>query len=632
MSFLYAFLRTTGTHIRFVPAKNSLLFAHFFSLLLMLAIPAAQAEEPQFLDPEKAFAMTARAAGSDQVEVRFDIAEGYYLYQDKLKFSASTGAVAGTPVLPQPLLKHDQFQNREKAIYRQQLVFNLPVQHQGQPFTLTVSAQGCADAGLCYPPFRQSAQLTLPAAGTPVALASAAAAPSVAPSAASTGQPAIVDESGRVNALLGGGNIALTLASFFGFGLLLALTPCVFPMIPILSGIIVGHGSHISKRRAFSLSLTYVLGMAVTYTLAGVAAGLSGTLLSNALQNVWVLSGFALVFVVLSLSMFDVYQLQLPAGVQGRLSQTANNQGGSVTGVALMGALSALIVGPCVAAPLAGALLYIAQTGDALLGGAALFCLALGMGAPLLAVGVAARSLLPKAGAWMENVKKLFGVMLLAVAIWIVSPVASPLFIMLAIATLALFCGIFLHALDPLPVQAGARQRLGKGIGVIAVTVGLALLVGVLAGSRDPLQPLAFLRATAYADGGSGAVVANQPTAFTRVLSTQDLDTTVASAQQPVLLDFYADWCVSCKEMEHLTFSDPAVRKHLEKLTLVQADVTANGDSDKALLQRFGLFGPPAVILLDGAGNEITRVIGFQDAETFTQTLENALQRTDNQI
>lgn len=602
MNNIYAILKRL--HTRWADANKIVIL-----LTLLFCISPARAVEAEFLDPEVAFAMRVLPIDNANVEVTFAIAEGYYLYQDKLKFSATAGAVPGTVQLPVAQIKDDPFQHKKKAVYRNTLIFRLPVSQQGQPFTLTVTAQGCADAGLCYPPFRQSFELVMPVAATPAVVATAP-----------------VDDSSRIQAMLSESNIALTLASFFGFGLLLALTPCVFPMIPILSGIIVGQGASISKKRAFSLSLTYVLGMAITYSLAGVAAGLSGTLLSNALQNIWVLSGFALIFVVLSLSMFDVYQLQLPAGLQGRLSDTANKQGGSVTGVALMGALSALIVGPCVAAPLAGALLYIAQTGDALLGGVALFCLALGMGTPLLAIGVAARSLLPKAGAWMENVKKVFGVLLLAMAIWIVSPVASPLFTMLAIAALALFTGVILHALDPLPAHAGTGKRLGKSVGVIAVTVGLAMLIGVLAGSRDPLQPLAFLQAQA------ATTEERKETDFARITSTQDLETSLQKTTQPVLLDFYADWCVSCKEMEQFTFSDAVVRTHLEKLTLVQADVTDNSAENKALLKRFGLFGPPAVILIDQQGKEISRVIGFQNPERFAQLLDSALRPAENPI
>jgi thiol:disulfide interchange protein DsbD len=417
------------------------------------------------------------------------------------------------------------------------------------------------------------------------------------------------------------GSLPLVLASFFGFGLLMAFTPCTFPMIPILSGIIVGHGHHISRGRAFALSLAYVLGMAVTYAAAGVAAGLSGTLLAAALQNAWVLSAFALMFVVLALSMFGFYELQLPTALQSRLSDTASHQsGGRFGGVISMGALSALIVGPCMAAPLAGALLYIAKTGNATLGGLALFAMALGMGVPLIVAGVAARHLLPRSGPWMDGVKKVFGVIMLAVALWMVTPVLPEMAAMLGWAALLLFSGIYLHALDPLPVTASGWQRFRKGCGVVALLWGAALLIGALAGSRDPLQPLAGLRLQAAAtDAGPR---------FERVVSLAELERRLAEASRPVLLDFYADWCVSCKEMERYTFSDPAVRARLERFVLLKADVTANSAQDKALLARFGLFGPPGIVFFHG-GKELAdlRVVGFMAAEAFAGTLDRALPR-----
>ncbi|HEX6734716.1 MAG TPA: protein-disulfide reductase DsbD, partial [Azonexus sp.] len=343
-------------------------------------------------------------------------------------------------------------------------------------------------------------------------------------------------------------------------------------------------------------------------------------LLSAALQNAWVLGTFALVFVILSFSMFGFYELQLPTALQSKLSEESGHlQGGRGIGVFLMGALSALIVGPCVAAPLAGALLYIGQTGDAVLGGTALFVMALGMGAPLIAVGVAGGSLLPKTGPWMEGVKKGFGVLLLATALWLLAPVLPGAVVMFGWAALLIIPAIYLHAIDPLPPQARGWQRFWKGIGLVMLLTGAALLLGALAGGRDPLQPLAGLR--------GGAASAPAKLAFEPVRSVAELERRIAAAGRPVMLDFYADWCVSCKEMEKFTFSDPAVQGKLAGFTLLKADVTANSDEDKALLARFQLFGPPGIIFFAADGRQVdsVRVVGFQDAPTFLRSLERVI-------
>ena len=600
-------------------------------LLALFSLLAGATDEP--LQPEQAFRQSARSLDPQSVEVSFDIAPEYYLYKGKFKFSAEPATVElGEPQLPAGEVKDDEFFGRVET-YRGQLRFTVPVNAaEGiDRFTLTVTSQGCADMGICYPPTPQSTEISLTgsaaSAGEGGFLSRALGEPApadrparLAPTPAGATAPAATgaDESASIARLLGEQSLPLMLLSFFGFGLLLAFTPCTFPMIPILSGIIVGHGDRISRSRAFALSLAYVLGMAVTYAAAGVAAGLSGTLLSAALQNAWVLGSFAAVFVLLALSMFGFYELQLPSALQSRLSDTANHEkGGSLGGVVVMGALSALIVGPCVAAPLAGALLYIAQTGDAAMGGAALFVMALGMGAPLLAVGLAARSVLPKAGPWMEGVKKAFGVILLGVAVWLVTPVVPPLVPMLAWAALLIFSGIFLHALDPLPPHSHGWQRFWKGFGVISLLAGSALLIGALAGSRDPLQPLAVLRT-------QNAIAAATEVHFERVRTVAELDARIAAATRPVMLDFYADWCVSCKEMERYTFSDPAVAARMNAMLLLQADVTANNDEDKALLKRFGLFGPPGIVFFRPGGGEIegVRVVGFKAAEDFGKILD----------
>ena len=586
----------------------------FLFLLLFAVTAVVRAEEP--LDPQLAFRFSARALDAKTIEARWQITDGYYMYRDKFKFVLEGGNL-GAPILPPGKIKEDENFGKVET-YRKEVKILLPVEAAG-PVTLKAVSQGCWDGGICYPPINHEAQIDLAAApGSSSITALTTPASGLSKEAAT----APGDESSRIAGLFKGDSLALVLLSFFGFGLLLSLTPCVFPMIPILSGIIVNHGHAVSHWRSFVLSLAYVLGMAVTYAAVGVAAGLSGTLLSAALQNAWVLGSFALVFVVLSLSMFGFYELQLPAALQSRVSDTANRQGGSLPAIALMGALSALIVGPCVAAPLAGALLYIAQTGNAALGGAALFVMALGMGVPLLLVGAFSRSLLPKSGPWMEGVKKFFGVIMLATALWLVSPVIPLWLQMLGWALLMVVPAIYLHALDPLPQHAHGWQRLGKGLGVMLLLGGAAMLMGVLGGAKDPLQPLGFLRSGVAAE-------AHGPT-FERVASVERLDARLAdakSAGKPVMLDFYADWCVSCKEMERFTFADPKVAARMKQVTLLQADVTANSEADKALLKRFGLFGPPGIIFYDAGGRELVdlRVVGFQPAEKFLPTLERVL-------
>ncbi|HEX8961750.1 MAG TPA: protein-disulfide reductase DsbD [Rhodocyclaceae bacterium] len=585
-----------------------------FLLAALLSLAAAAgyaAHEP--MDPAQAYQFSARALDDKTIEAEWMIADGYYLYRDKIQFEAVPASVKlGTPKFPAGKIKDDEFFGKIET-YRGDLKIAIPVESGGGAgFTLKGTSQGCWDEGVCYPPLTQEATIKLAAMAEPLPQASK---PGAAPAAGASG-----DESSRIAMIFRQGSFWLVLASFFGFGLLLSFTPCVFPMVPILSGIIVSHGHAVTHLRAFVLSAAYVLGMAVTYALVGVAAGYSGTLLSNALQNAWVLGGFALIFVVLSLSMFGFYELQLPSALQSRLSEKANRQGGSLPAIALMGALSALIVGPCVAAPLAGALLYIAQTGDARLGGAALFAMALGMGVPLLVVGVFSRSFLPKAGPWMEAVKKFFGVVMLAVALWMVSPVIPVWAQMLGWAVLLIVPAMFVHALDPLPSHATGWHRLWKGVGVLMLLGGAAMLAGVLGGSRDPLKPLAFL------GGGNREAAASAAPAFERVRSTAELDARIKAAGRPVMLDFYADWCVSCKEMDNFTFVDPKVAARMKDFVLLRADVTANSADDAQLLKRFGLFGPPGIIFFDQNGREIERlrVVGYQPPEQFLPTLDAA--------
>ena len=586
-------------------------------------LPGFGSEQPVFLPPDEAFGLEVTAIDATTLQANYRITPTYYLYRDKIKFETADAAIkVATVTLPRGDMKEDPNFGPTEVFHNSfQGVIKLERPADSANFIiLNATYMGCSEEGLCYPPIEKTIRVALPDAKTGIA-AMPEQTMSVAPPPGATSSVSVdyEDENSQIAKLFKDGSFWLIISFFFGAGLLLALTPCVFPMIPILSGIIVGRGHDITKMHAFMLSLAYVLGMAITYAAAGVVAGFSGSMISNALQTPWVLGSFSAVFVVLSLSMFGFYELQLPNALQSKLTNTSNKlHGGHLSGVFAMGALSAIIMGPCVAAPLAGALLYIGQTNDAVLGGVALFALAMGMGAPLLLIGTSAGVLLPKAGAWMEAVKRFFGVLLLALAIWIIQPMLPISIQMLLWAALCIFSGVYLHALDSLPQHASGGQKMSKGVGVIALLIGAAYLIGALSGAPDILKPLGNV--------GSGKVQASaNEVHFSRIKSNAELDQRIAQAGgQIVILDFYADWCVSCKEMERFTFTDEAVQKSMNKALLLQADVTANNDDDKALLKRFGLFGPPGILFFDTNGNELNdfRVIGYQDAARFSKSLQ----------
>ena len=596
------------------PGKESGLFGG--------APTAGTVSDADLLEPDDAFRVSLVARDGNTLVARFTPAPSHYLYRERIHFTLddSPGVAITSVVLPAGETKNDPTFGETRVFHKPfEAVLSLK-RDAGAPRQIHVKAsyQGCNEkAGVCYPPIKKSFTVNLAAATPPGAGAGA-----INPADKNGGSPQAMagEESDDVASALQSGRFWLIIGVFFAAGLALAFTPCVLPMIHILSGIIAGQGASVTRRRGFLLAAAYVMGMAITYTLAGVAAGLSGSLLSSALQNALVLGGFAFVFVLLAVSMFGFYDLRLPAFLQNRANTLSNRlPGGRFLAVFAMGALSALIVSPCVAAPLAGALLYIGQSRDVALGGSALFALALGMGVPLLAVGFSAGTLLPKAGPWMEAVKRFFGVVLLAVAIWIVSPVLPMLVQMLAWAALFIISGIFLRAVDSLPPQASGFTRLWKGVGIISLVAGVALLVGALSGSRDLLQPLAGLRGVDQA-GDAGLQ-------FEPVRSVEDLNQRLKETDRPVMLDFYADWCVSCKEMERLTYADPRVQARLGDMLILQADVTENNAQDQALLKRFGLYGPPGIIFFDANGNELRRlrVVGYRSPEAFLPVLDRVL-------
>ncbi len=585
---------------------------------------------PKLLPPDEAFQVTAAMPDAQTVKLDYTPTANTYLYRDKLAFVVQSPADVKVTHTDTPAgdVKEDPNFGRTE-VYHRGFSARLTLSRAlaaGEKLVLEATWQGCNEAvGVCYPPIKRDFSLAPQGGVAPVAERDPAASPA---------EPAAAAESdtSKIERVLKGGSFWAVVATFFGFGLLLALTPCVFPMIPILSGIIAGQNRQLTKASGFLLSLAYVLGMAITYALAGVAAALSGTLLSNALQNPWALGIGAGIFVLLALSMFGFFELQLPSFIQSKFSDASNKmKGGNFVGVFVMGALSAVIVGPCVAPPLAAALAFIAQTGNTTLGGVALFTLALGMGVPLLLVGLSAGALLPRAGGWMNAVKYFFGVMMLAIAIYLVSPILPVWIGMLLWAVLLIASAIFLHALDPLPEKASGWARLWKGLGVVLLIGGLSILLGMLAGSRDLLQPLEVYKGSVFGGGPAGATMAAEPEglAFEKVKSVAELDARLAAAKaegRAVMLDFYADWCVSCKEMERFTFSDPKVQARLHQMVLLQADVTANTDADKALLKRFGLFGPPGLIFWNGAGAQSDyKVIGFEKTDKFLSSIDSAL-------
>ncbi|MES1164038.1 MAG: protein-disulfide reductase DsbD, partial [Rhizobacter sp.] len=603
-------------------------------LMLFAGLQAARAED-DFLDPEVAFKLAARAADERTVEVTVTAAPGYYLYREQFKFEA-VDATLGAPVMPQGKTKFDETFQKNVETYRDVVRIAIPVQQAPPRFRLLVTSQGCADKGLCYPPLQRGVDVALAGFGgdgSARALNAADAAATVRPSLALAKSSAVeattpagsVVPSAAGNDLLDGalrdGKFWPVVGVFLVAGVLLSLTPCVLPMLPILSSIIVGQGARVSRWRGFTLAASYSLGMALVYTALGVAAGLAGAGLAAALQKPWVLVVFGLGLVALAMSMFGVYELQLPAAFSGRMTNASQRlPAGRFVPVFAMGGISALIVSPCVAAPLAGALVYLSQTRYVVLGGSALFSLAAGMSVPLLLVGASAGALLPRAGAWMNEVKRFFGLLLLGVALYTVQSILpAPL-------TLALWGALLISAGVMVISQTHGHQHGGwsrslwrRCAAAVLGVLGILQLAGAVSGGTDPLQPLGHL-----ARRGEGA--ASSMPAFTTLRTVVDLDAALRTAGRPVMLDFYADWCVSCKEMERYTFSDKDVQAALSSAVLLHADVTRNDAQDQALLRHFGIFGPPTIAFYGANGEERRnfRVVGYMKAAEFASLARRA--------
>lgn len=602
-------------------------------LFLLLLVSSANAR-PGFLEGlglgpsdevpplvEEAFQFSAEVDDANTLIAHWQVMEGNYLYRDKLRFEilANDNVRLGNFVLPPGENKNDETFGLVE-VYHHDLALKLPLNRPqaAQQITLKAYFQGCSETfGICYPPSVQQVDLTLPEA-------TAASTDSLAPVPASetiSNDNNPLSEQDRLAQKLAEDNLVQIFFGFLGLGLLLTFTPCVLPMIPILSSVIVGEGEKITTRRAFSLSLIYVLAMSVTYTAAGVLTGLVGENLQTMFQNPWVIGSFSLLFVLLALSMFGLYNLQLPHTLQHRLHQlTHRQQGGSFIGVAVMGLLSALIVGPCLAPPLAAALIFIGQHADPFLGGLALFALSIGMGIPLLIIGTSAGSLLPRAGDWMNVIKAIFGVLLLGLAIWMLERLLPGWLTLMLWGGLLIVCAVYMGALNSLQIDASGWTKLFKGIGLILLIYGALLMVGGASGSHSLWQPLQVIAA------GPGST-AGQPSqlAFSKINNLDELHTRLQNTQKPVMLDFYADWCTDCKTMEKTTFRDPSVVAAMDDYLLLKLDMTDNTEAHQAMLQALQVFGPPTMLFYNAAGQELRdyRLVGHVTADKLLQHLSS---------
>ncbi|MBK1781389.1 protein-disulfide reductase DsbD [Advenella sp. WQ 585] len=623
--------------------KKFLWFLSVFTLFFFAALSPLQAEE-DFLDPEKAFVFSAQMQTGNQLNIHFDIAPKYYMYRERFEYhikddddsATQASQLLGTPVYPSSgQVKYDPTFDKEMEVYYNNVDIQLPLNKRDSPFTLELIGQGCADAGLCYPPMTYEIGLSPTATGYEI----------TAGKGTVLGGPSLVSTSNNISlfdagdtdiaAWLGDASLLKIILLSFALGVLLSFTPCVLPMLPILLSIVVGDrkaaNASVSRFRGLNLTLMYVLGTSVVYTILGILAASIGAVMASWIQNPWVLGLFAIALVILAIGMFGAFSIQMPTSLQSSLNEKVSRMpGGRMGNAFFMGIVSALICGPCVAAPLAGVLLFISQTGNLTTGGLALFVLAWGQGTSLLILGTSSGALLPKAGPWMNNIKNFCGLLLLATAVWMIMPITPSWFNLLAWAFLSMCLALLLGALTPLPDNNSILKLLFKATGLLFALWAILLMLGLATGGQSVLSPLKGLstgtgNGQAFAMRGSTAAVEETP--FVMVTTLAELETTVANAGKPVMLDFYADWCISCKEMELFTFSDPAVKQKLNQMLLLQVDVTKNNEADRALLKRFKLFGPPGIIFFNDKGQELERirVVGFQNAGKFSATLDKVL-------
>ena len=570
-------------------------------LLLLLFTSTLIFSAPKFLMPDEAFIPDAKVNSQMQVEATLNIAKDIYVYEEQMKFSIKEGSGISIAKIDGP----KGVEHHEEMVYLESPSFVVTLEKDDgvagiKSIELTFSYQGCSEQGLCYEPLTKVYNFDIDTSKLSV---SSGKKPELKSLVVEKSETDVIADT------IKSGNIFVILLTFLGFGLLLALTPCVFPMVPIISGVIISQGEGLTTRKAFALSIVYVLAMAVAYTIAGVMAGLFGANLQAALQTPWVIYSFSAIFVVLAMSMFGYYELKVPDALVAKVSASSHHSG--YMGVAVMGFLSALIVGPCVAAPLAGALVYIGQTGDAVLGGMALFSMSIGMGIPLIVVGVSAGKFMPKPGAWMTMVSAIFGIMMLVVAVWMLERIVDAYFTMLLYSMLGIGFAIYLGAFDK---DAHIFKRT---IAVLTFIYSVALLIGVLGGSTSMTKPLSFLKPQAASNVSQ---IQRKHVEFVKVTSIAELDVLLDKHKgKKIMLDFYADWCTSCKELEEVTFADESVKNKMDEFILIQADVTDNKKEQKDLSKKYGVFGPPAILFFDENSKLIKSktIIGFIEPEEF---------------